>query len=171
MISVTGGSFPAPLPMADRVDEPWLHNGAHLYLFEPPDLLRSRPIGLISREELSTSLDIIEMHGRNAPLFWIVDLSRLAGIASNARRLLSERDARSYLRAIILVGGSFQQRVLATLAIRAVRLFWRHKTHVPFAFFATETEARAWVESERRAHPAQGPAAPRFDRSLGALDG
>ncbi|UQA56164.1 hypothetical protein [Polyangium aurulentum] len=158
--------------MADRVDELWLHNGAHLYRFEPPDLLRSRPVGLISREELSTSLDIIELHGRKAPLFWIVDLSRLGGIAPNARRLLSERDARSLLRAIVLVGGSFQQRVLATLAIRAVRLFWRHKTHVPFHFFATEAEGRAWVEAERRGHPPPrgcGPA-PR-DTSLGAAQG
>jgi hypothetical protein len=131
--------------------DPGQHVGTHRYQFEWPDLLRSSPVGPISRDELAAALDVIEQqHARNGPLFWLVDLSRLAGLTPEARRLLSQRDARAFLRAIVLVGGSFHQRVLATLAIRAVRLFWRHKTHVPFVFFADEPTARAWIEAERR---------------------
>ncbi len=137
--------------MNDRPNDPGQHVGAHRYHFEWPDLLRSSPVGPISRDELAAALDVIEHHARNGrPLFWLVDLSRLAGLTPEARRLLSERDARAFLRGIVLVGGSFHQRVLATLAIRAVRLFWRHKTHVPFAFFADEPTARAWIEAQRR---------------------
>lgn len=140
--------------MNDLLNDTWQHVGEHGYHLELPDLLLSRPVGHISREELASALDVIEHQARNGPLFWLVDLTRLAGLTPEARRLLSQRDARAFLRAIVLVGGSFHQRVLATLVIRAVRLFWRHKTHVPFAFFADEPTARAWIEAERRGHSA-----------------
>jgi len=107
-------------------------------------------MGIISRDELAVALDLIERLAQNGPLFWLVDLTGLEGLDPNARKLLSERDARAFFRAIILVGGSFHQRVLATLAIKGVRLFWRHKTHVPFAFFGDEAEAIAWVNTERK---------------------
>ncbi|HVK69015.1 MAG TPA: STAS/SEC14 domain-containing protein, partial [Polyangium sp.] len=117
----------------------------------------TRAVGPISRDEFATALDVIERHAERGPIFWLVDLTHLDGITPEARRLLSERDARAFLRGIVLIGGGFPQRVLATLALKAVRLFWRHKTHVPFAFLADEREALAWIEAERRARP--GPRA------------
>jgi len=136
------------------MEDTWQHVGAHLFRFEPPDLLRTRAMGAISRDEFVAALDVIEHHGRDGQLFWLVDLTHLASIAPEARRLLAERDARSFLRGIVLIGGSFHQRVLATLVLKAVRLFWRHKTHVPFAFLVDERAASAWIEAERRSPPA-----------------
>ncbi|MDI1446411.1 STAS/SEC14 domain-containing protein [Polyangium sp. 6x1] len=135
------------------MDDTWQHVGAHQNRFEPPDLLHTRAVGPISRDEFAAAFDEIELRAREGPVFWLVDLTHLDGIAPEARRLLSERDARALLRGIVLIGGSFPQRVLATLALKAVRLFWRHETHVPFAFLTDEREARAWIEAERRAHP------------------
>ncbi|MDI3286862.1 STAS/SEC14 domain-containing protein [Polyangium sp. 15x6] len=142
------------------MDDTWERVGTHWNRFEPPDLLHTRAIGPISRDEFATALDVIEHHAKQGPIFWLVDLTHLDGIAPEARRLLSERDARAFLRGIVLIGGGFSQRVLATLAIKAVRLFWRHKTHVPFVFLADEREARAWIEAERRAHTGARARAP-----------
>jgi len=136
------------------MDDTWQHVGAHRYRFEPPDLLHTHAMGRISRDQFAAALDQIEHHARRGPLFWLVDLTHLDGIEPEARRLLSERDARAFLRGIVLVGGGFHQRVLATLALKAVRLFWRHETHVPFAFLADERAGRAWIEADRRARPA-----------------
>ena len=147
------------------MDDTWQRVGAHLHRFEPPDLLRTRAMGSISRDELTAALDEIELHGRTAPLFWMIDLAHLAGIAPEARRLLSERDARAFLRGIVLVGGGFPQRVLANLALKAVRLFWRHETHVPFAFLADERAALSWIEAERRASTGRTPAGRIVDQS------
>ncbi|TKD00093.1 STAS/SEC14 domain-containing protein [Polyangium fumosum] len=133
------------------MDDTWERVGAHRHRFEAPDLLHTRAVGPISRDEFATALDVIERHAERGPIFWLVDLTHLDGITPEARRLLSERDARAHLRGIVLIGGGFPQRVLATLALKAVRLFWRHETHVPFAFLADEREALAWIDAERRA--------------------
>jgi hypothetical protein len=140
----------AGAPGPSEPDDGWQHNGLHRYRIEAKDLVVSQPVGTISRDELGRTLDVLESCAQAGPVFWIVDLSKLGSVEPSARRLLAERDAASLLRAIVLTGGSFAQRTLATLSIRAVRLFWRHEKHVPFVIVSDWNAVRAWVEAARR---------------------
>jgi hypothetical protein len=59
-------------------------------------------------------------------------------------------DAPAHLRAAAIFGAGLIQRALMTLMLNAARLMRPNTPPLPLRFFATEAQARAWLEEMRR---------------------
>lgn len=146
--------------MSEQTTDGWQSNGKHLERFEPPDIFHSRVRGDVDAP------DILETHKRilrytrelGRPLFWVADLSQVGRILPAARRVDTPA---LELRALVIVGASFQQRVVVTLGITAHRILFRRLLSMPIEFCATEADARAWCECERAKAAPSGAGAAR----------
>ncbi len=102
-------------------------------------------------------------------VFWLADITRMGHVRSDARKFAIESDSNDRIRGTAIFGGSFNQRAIANLAIKASVLLIPARPKAPIKFLATEAEARAYIEDLRRdARKAEGNAgagrAPRGDR-------
>ncbi len=79
----------------------------------------------------------------------IMDVSRAGTVTHEARLALAEwnKGAGRGPGALALVGASFSVRILANMAMSAVRILTRRRTE--YTFFKTHEEARAWADKER----------------------
>lgn len=138
-----------------EVREEWLplrEGSPHCYRFEEPDLFFLGDVGDVTGADMACMFDRVEelaaRTGRR--LFWISDISRLGRVTEEAGKLSVERDVKSLLRATILYGGSFRQRLLANMVAKALLILKPSRSKRPLYFCATEAEARALVEEMRR---------------------
>jgi len=127
------------------------------YWFEPPDTFFSRTRGKATGEGVQELYDALQDRiDEVGPVYWIVDVRKLGHIDQKARRIGGAK-GKPYrggdVLALVIVGASFHQRILITLAIKANRLLRRDQSPLPVSFFATDAEARAHVAElrERRA--------------------
>lgn len=81
-------------------------------------------------------------------MFGLIDMSRVGTISPEARLIARAEAGHLPLRGTAVFGASFHHRVIALLANKAATLL--KKDHQPIAFFATEAEARAWIDERRR---------------------
>ncbi|MDC3952657.1 hypothetical protein [Polyangium jinanense] len=138
-----------------EVREDWLPLRAgspHRYRFEEPDLFFLGDVGDVSGADMACMFDLVEelaaRTGRR--LFWISDISRLGRVSEEAAKLSIQRDVKQLLRATILYGGSFRQRLLANMVAKALLVLKPNRSKRPLFFCATEAEARAMVEEMRQ---------------------
>ncbi|UQA56498.1 hypothetical protein [Polyangium aurulentum] len=134
--------------MNEPLTDGWQSNGKHLGRFEPPDIYHSLVRGDIDAPEVIRTHERLLQYTRDAgvPLFWMVDVSEIGRVLPAASRVDNpELD----LRALLIVGASFRQRVLVTLGVKAHRLLFRRLLSLPIEFFPNEAAARAWLECER----------------------
>ena len=78
----------------------------------------------------------------------LIDMSRVGTISPEARIIARAEAGHFPLRGTAVFGASFPHRVIAMLANKAASLL--KKDHQAIAFFATEAEARAWLEERRK---------------------
>jgi hypothetical protein len=124
--------------------------GRHETYFEEPDILFLRLVGPVSAEE---GREINNLHrelgqGRGR-LFFLVDLLELEGIHPSVRKETGGLLKDLPLRGAALYQASLKARVMAKLILTAVNLFRSEETKMPICFFATEQEARAWIDARR----------------------
>ncbi|MDI1447401.1 STAS/SEC14 domain-containing protein [Polyangium sp. 6x1] len=126
--------------------------GAHRYRFEAPDLFLLRIVGDVGLSDTQAMFERLEeLSGRaGRPIFWLADISELGEVSQAARKFPLKLDPARWLRATAVFGGSFQQRLMANLVMKAIPLLRPSRRMSPLFFCATEVEARAFVEKERQ---------------------
>ncbi|MDC0739967.1 STAS/SEC14 domain-containing protein [Polyangium mundeleinium] len=138
--------------MKAELSEDWSSLGAHRYRFEAPDLFIVRVVGDVSLSDTQTMFERIEDLSEKAgrPIFWLSDISGLGQVTPAARKFPLKLDPTRWLRATVVFGGNFHQRLVANLVMKAIPLLRPSRQMRPLSFFTTEAEARAYVEEERR---------------------
>ncbi|MDI1447402.1 hypothetical protein [Polyangium sp. 6x1] len=138
-----------------EVWEDWLPLRAgspHRYRFEEPDLLIVRDDGDVSGADMARMYDLVEEFAARLRrrLFWITDISRLGRVTEEAGKVSIARDLKPHLRGSIVCGGSFHQRHLANMVVKAMRVLRPERGKGNMVFCATVAEARAIAEEQRR---------------------
>ena len=125
--------------------------GRHWVLFEPPDLCVIRPVGDLSVEEVSEIMSRVGAFaaGKQRVLL-MFNVERSGDMAPAARKIAMDATSRLPVAGIALFGASFAIRVAATLMAKAARILYPSSAPVP-RFFASEAEARAWLNGRRAA--------------------
>jgi len=118
--------------------------------FEPPDLIFCSLIGVITAELLHTNTRFLPFFRSLPCVFTLLDVSDFKSIPAEARRASVGMNAGIRNRGCAVIGASMPVRLVATVILRGVALVNRHIDN-PTRFFATEDEARAWLEARRRA--------------------
>ncbi|MCC6558335.1 MAG: STAS/SEC14 domain-containing protein [Polyangiaceae bacterium] len=128
----------------------WHSIGAHQVHVEPPDLLFVRDRGDVSTADAAGILDEVrKLSAVGGPIRMLNDIAGMGDVPAEVWRVFARSDLLSHVRAMGIFGGSFPQRVLATLIVTAARLGYRGSHLPPIRFFGTEAEARAWLEAAR----------------------
>lgn len=136
--------------------EDWSPVGTHRYRFEAPDIFFIRFAGDVSHADTVTLFDRLEALSMKVgrPIFWVSDIGGLGQVNQDARKVPLTRDSTPFLQGTAIFGGSFHQRLMANLVMKAIPILRPNRPVSPLWFCATEAEARAFVEEERRR---QGP--------------
>ncbi len=104
--------------------------------------------GLCTAEVLAGIIAVIDpVLARHERAFLITDISHSRGFDAAARRLIVEWHKRNPAAASAVFGSNFVVRTLLMLIGRAASLL-SQQTNT--AFFATEQEARRWIDEQRR---------------------
>lgn len=127
--------------------------GKHeLYLEE--DILFAVPHGEILGAELQLYIDAAtELIGQYGYVLLLGDTHDLSGLTADARRLSAQWTVGKPVVGIALYNAGLAARSLLTVVLKALNLIRRPS--IPFAFFATELEAREWLSGLGRQHRAQ----------------
>jgi hypothetical protein len=134
-----------------RSDPANLIAGKHITCFEEPDIIYMKFGGAASTED---SLELlrrqIEMSQGKKLLFFLIDAADLDNIAPEGRRAVAETLKEIPLRGMAVIKAPLKAKVVTKLVITAINLFRRDPNLNPVAFFDTEEEGRAWIDSRRK---------------------
>lgn len=123
--------------------------GRHILRREPPDTVFFEIVGDLAVEEVNEIHAELEEFSRAGSVFFMTNITRLGRMSPGARAAAARWPHLKRLRAIAIFGTGFEQRVVTTLVLKAVRLLNKDFTAAA-AFLATEAEARVWIEGQRR---------------------
>lgn len=150
-----GGCFRDILPEDMREQRPF---GKH-ELYVEDDLLMAVPHGEVTNAEFqfyAAAADrIIAEYGY---LLILGDERELNAITADARRRMTQWSIGKPILGLALFNAGLAARSLTSLIIKALNMLRKHT--VPFAFFKSETEARAWIAGLRKSHLAQQGTSP-----------
>jgi hypothetical protein len=124
--------------------------GRHHVEIEEPDIVFIVFDGDVQAEHITIMYDMAEAHVRERGLkriFVLQDFSRIGVLSESVRQAMAHDPRANLLAALGSFGASFHVRVLINLVQRVVRIF--NGKAAPVVFFATEGEARAWLEEQR----------------------
>jgi hypothetical protein len=131
--------------------------GPHLFRWEPPDMGYVAYNGDVDGPTMMTYTEKSRVYTGDKPrVFLIVNCSKLGRIDAEARRVSANGSKGLALRGVAVVGASRTTRVLASLFVRAIEILNRNLDN-PTRFFENEAEARAWIDTRRRALHEIGP--------------
>ena len=122
--------------------------GAHLVAFEAPDLLVVRFSGGISIDDMQGIVFASEDLTGSQKYRVLYDATDSGDIAPEVRRWMATIKPAPGFRGAVTFGLAFTQRLVATMLTKAIARLKPHKQ--PLHICATEDEARAWIDSERR---------------------
>lgn len=123
--------------------------GRHTLRAEPPDTVLAEIVGDVAPDEIhEIHAELTELSQAGSILF-IINIARLGRMPAASRAASARWPHLKRLRAIAIFGAGFEQRVVATLVLKAVGLLSKD-FNAAAAFFATEAEARVWLEAPRR---------------------
>ncbi len=129
----------------------WRSIGDHSYRVEPPDLVFVRDRGDILPEHVAPVIEELQqMVGRGIPPLWLVDITELGEVHPETRKCFAQSDLMSILGPVAVIGASFSRRVLMRLVFNAAKLARPGAKGPDVRFFASEAEARAWLDEVRR---------------------
>lgn len=132
------------------------------------DIIRSIPRGEITLSEVHLFNDIaMELIAKYGYCFYLADIKESTGIEASARRYSAQWSIGKPVLGIAMFNAGLIASTLFTLLLKAANII--RKQPLPFAFFRTEQEARAWLELLREQHlakPRQGPPSPAQQSAL-----
>jgi hypothetical protein len=125
--------------------------GKQTTLFEPPDIFFLKLRGTVTWEEGS---EINRRHrewGQTVErAFYLIDLSELERIDPEVRKDATKTMALVPTRGMVGFSAPLKARVIAKLIFTALNLFSNKADRIPLHFVDTETEARTWLDEQRR---------------------
>jgi len=127
----------------------WQYVGNHSFRTEPPDVFSIRYSGDVLRAEAEEMTDAYEQfYKEGRRIYLLLDLTRIGAIPAESRKLAAARAARRKNEHAVFFGASFTMRLVTRLVTKAIALA---RGEPDFSVFvATEAEARAWIEAQRR---------------------
>lgn len=112
------------------------------------DILYVTFAGVLQLEEIQQILfmmeDLIKNHGRYGA---IVDARAMTTITPAARRHLAQWQGAKHCFGSVIIGAGLAARTVLMLVTRAIQIF--NATRLQTAFFPTEAEGLAWLDSRR----------------------
>jgi len=131
------------------MSEGWQTLGAHTFRIELPDIYFLRICGKISGPDMVQIFESFDHFALDRwYAFWLIDVSRMAGMTPEGRKLAADQPLNPKNRGMAMIGARLPQRVITTLLVRATELL---KGDVPLLVFCdTEVTARAWLDDRRR---------------------
>lgn len=119
--------------------------------FEPPHLVSLVLNGQVEEAQLAEAFDRIEIYVGALPYYQLeIQLDGVHGATPEARRLAAERMKALPERSMAVVGGSFAQRALANLFLKAARLLEGQRSN-DYRLCKTPEESREWLAECARA--------------------
>lgn len=124
--------------------------GEHELDIEPPDTVIMRYRGRLGIVDFTRSIDYLHQHCSAWPhMLLIVDLSRLEAIPADVRRIVPDVTSWMPMRGTMICGASFTIRTIAVMLLKMINLL--RGTDNPSDYFASEVDARVWLEKRRAA--------------------
>lgn len=124
--------------------------------FIEPRLVRVRFQGLVDLPEAKRIYDFIESKVKDQPYFLNeYNIEQMEGATPEGRGHAAERLKTLPQRAIAIVGGSFAQRTLGKLVLKASLMLDVSGKNNVGSMFKTEGEARAWLNAYAAARDAE----------------
>jgi hypothetical protein len=126
----------------------WEKFGTHEYRIEPPDVFHMRPIGALDVVAMRHMMDVVKALSAQIgrPVFWLADAAQFVDMTTDARKLIAGIHFRGIVTATGVYGGTFRQRTLANMVVRAAALL---SPGPPVRVFLTEAEARGFLDAFR----------------------
>lgn len=136
--------------MSAPPSDEWVHVGKHALCFEPPDIVHLRPTGDVS---VSDSLALMKFvnelpFGENS-IFSLVDMSKSGRQDPAVAKLPESTDYMKKYRAQVFYNATFTHRTLIGIFVRVGKVLKPGALQGPVEIFATEAEARAWINQHR----------------------
>jgi hypothetical protein len=124
--------------------------GKHRIRIEPPDLFVVTHDGDISFQEAAAIMHRLEAFtaGKDR-VFLLLDVRRAGNMPPEARKGIVGTMGRLPVGGVAIFGATFSIRVAATLMAKAASLL--HPSAPAASFFASEADARAWLDDRRGA--------------------
>ena len=130
----------------------WASIGAHRYRFEAPDIFISEMHGEVTVDQQRQLCDVVKAHAvrQGAKIFWVSNVRDIGTMTPEARKYAAKVDLRDEVAGTVLVGASFQLRIVINLITTAAGILQQQRTSVaPIHCVETEAEARAQIEKLR----------------------
>jgi hypothetical protein len=125
--------------------------GAQRLTVEAPDIIRIDFRGTLDGPAARELLGWLSAWCQGKSRFYILcDMTESVGVSADARRTLQSFAVTFPATRVACWGWSFTMRVLVEMLSRARRLLGVKGPRTPPRFFASEREARAFIEAERR---------------------
>lgn len=123
--------------------------GAHRIDFEPPDLYRTTFVGVITGPEMNERNAAVAQFAEGQA--WVLGIAdvRAAIMTPEARRAATQLTSRSKGTAFVCLDP--KQQLSLSLLGSARGAIQAGEVDSPLGFFATESEARAWIAERREA--------------------
>lgn len=126
------------------------------FRFTPPNKGWIKVYGKISVEQISEVLQGAVEASSGLPYFLLqVDISEMAGATPEARSASAKFFKAMPPFAFAVVGGTFAQRTIAKIVLKATEMLHKDKKMVS-AFFDTSESAMVWLDSQGKGFEAQG---------------
>ena len=121
----------------------------HRVVLEQPDLITSKPNKVLTPEENEVIWAyVLEVTAGVGRFYWISDISDLERLSPTGRTQAAA-DVLHKLHGLACIGGSFAQRTIMTVGVRAAKLLGFNIGASHVAFFENDASARVWVNSLR----------------------
>ncbi|EYF03738.1 Hypothetical protein CAP_5168 [Chondromyces apiculatus DSM 436] len=124
--------------------------GAHRVWLFPPDLVELQIRGDLSAPEMARLGSIFRRLSGELPWMLLsVDITHLGDLPASTRRTAAHQGHLALFAGCVMWGGSFMQRVLATMVWNAVRLLGQSHPMPPVTVVSTQAEAHAFLDTQR----------------------
>ena len=134
----------------DPRDDPNNRYGPHITYFEEPDIIFMALHGDCTEENGLEALAKQVSFGQGRKMvFFLMDGTNMGGLSPGMRKAVAKALSQLPLFGMANYGAPLKARVVAKLVITAVNLFRKDASINPIEFFATEAEARSWINGRR----------------------
>lgn len=137
--------------MSEIHDDEWHHIGQHFLRFEAPDIVHTRIVGDLTVAEVKQLLHIDDIFPKiEKGYFALIDVP--AAGRPNLEILKSDETLEQLqaYRAFIYYRAEFKHRTVIEIVQKISRALKLTLSAKPLVAFATEAEARAWIDNYRQ---------------------
>ncbi len=114
--------------------------------FVEPRFVSIRLVGKLDGIQMGAIMDALEDAVTEEPFFALeLFMGNLESLTPESRRIAAERLQTLPDRAIAVIGGSYQQNILAKLVLTAVAVLTKNEANLA-KFFSEPAEARQWLK-------------------------